>query len=479
MLDRGLSEDGAAIALGWPKARITARVKLLELPELAQQMVGDGRLALAAVEPLRAISAVSREVLDCVVNHIAGDGYGADRFAREPGWVTAQAIQSHGGVFGALLTDLHPDEIEGLKLGKRATEQCAQLCELAKQLDRYAYGTPRVPFTEDDVDQARAAGVLIEFEGARPIIIERSVYRELAKQAIKRHVQTLTDRIRQAQERKATTPAERAKPSDPLAGAKREHGRAMRALAEQAHTVNTDLGWSLRNGLASVEIDMNVARLFVFSLLGGDYDGSPYTQSGSRVAELAMRGIRLVIEDFRTDVTKTKKDGTRGALRISYGDPRKPQDAIAWLWRYLDSATNPQELFGRAIIVMAAEKYALRMVVPTSQQHPPIRWSSHKDLAEKALAKLVSPHLPASLKQLEKAIAKANAAYETEQEQIREAARKRAIAERRAAAAAGELDDDAQPTGADDNRHDDDNLDGDEEDLEGYDDDEQHAAAYE
>ena len=35
MLDHGLTEDGAAQALGWSKARVTARVKLLELPEQA------------------------------------------------------------------------------------------------------------------------------------------------------------------------------------------------------------------------------------------------------------------------------------------------------------------------------------------------------------------------------------------------------------------------------------------------------------
>ena len=59
MLADGLSEDGAAQALGWPKVRVTARVKLLELPELAQQMIGDGRVPLASVEQLRAIGAVS------------------------------------------------------------------------------------------------------------------------------------------------------------------------------------------------------------------------------------------------------------------------------------------------------------------------------------------------------------------------------------------------------------------------------------
>ena len=59
MLDRGLTETGAAQALGWPKARVSARVKVLELPERAQQMIGDGTIALSAVDQLRAIGTVA------------------------------------------------------------------------------------------------------------------------------------------------------------------------------------------------------------------------------------------------------------------------------------------------------------------------------------------------------------------------------------------------------------------------------------
>ena len=55
-----------------------------------------------------------------------------------------------------------------------------------------------------------------------------------------------------------------------------------------------------------------MARFFVLSLLGNDYDDSPYTQTGERVCRLAMSGIRLVIGEFRTDVTKTLKSGERG-----------------------------------------------------------------------------------------------------------------------------------------------------------------------
>ena len=188
----------------------------------------------------------------------------------------------------------------------------------------------------------------------------------------------------------------------------------MRELADQAHGVNLDLGAGLLNGLSTVDpTDVNVAKFFVYSLLGADYDDSPYTQQGERVARLAVSGIRLVIEEFRADVTKTRKDGSKGALRIDYGNGREPQEPVRWLWKYIDGAKTAGELYGRALVVIAAEQYASRLVVPTSQRTHPTRWASHKDLAAKALRKLAGPHLPASLKQLEQAIARAHREYDT------------------------------------------------------------------
>jgi len=76
-----------------------------------------------------------------------------------------------------------------------------------------------------------------------------------------------------------------------------------------------------------------VARFFVYALVGADHDNSPYTQTGERVARIAAGGIRLVVDELRTDVTKTRKDGTRGRLRYDYGEHRDPQAALAWLWK--------------------------------------------------------------------------------------------------------------------------------------------------
>jgi hypothetical protein len=119
--------------------------------------------------------------------------------------------------------------------------------------------------------------------------------------------------------------------------------------------------------------------------LGADYDDSPYTQTGERVQRLAIAGVRLVIEEFRSDVTQTRKDGSRGRLRVSYGDPKDAQAAVKWLWRFVDAAKTPGELFGRALVVIAAEQHAARLVLPSCQRTHATRWGSHKELAVKAL----------------------------------------------------------------------------------------------
>jgi hypothetical protein len=119
-----------------------------------------------------------------------------------------------------------------------------------------------------------------------------------------------------------------------------------------------------------------------------------------------------VVGDLRSDVTKTRKDGTHGRLRYDYGDHRNPQAAIAWLWKFIDGANSAGELYGRALVVIATEQYATRLVVPASQRMPATRWSSHKDIAAKALRKLAGPHVPATLTKLEQAVKRAHTAYD-------------------------------------------------------------------
>ena len=78
------------------------------------------------------------------------------------------------------------------------------------------------------------------------------------------------------------------------------------------------------------------------------------------------------------------------------------------MWRFVDGARTAGELYGRALVVICAEQYASRLVVPQSQRTPATVWASHNDRARKALHKLGAPHLPASLAQLRKAVERAH-----------------------------------------------------------------------
>ncbi len=266
MLARGLSEDGAAQALGWSKARVTARMKILELPERAQQLIGAGAIALSAVDQLRAIGSRRAGVArrrDRLPRRRQRVGRRAAHARARLGAGRRAAPRQHEGVRGlpgpaGLLRDRR-----AASSARRPTRCSSRPTKLHRQLDRYAYGPPQVRFSEADVDQARAAGVVIEFEHGRPIIVDRGVYRELAKAAIKRTVEELQAKVSAAAAEKQTRRAGKA-PADPLTQAKRERDRALRELADQAHGANLDLGAALLTGLAVVDPgDMDVARFFV------------------------------------------------------------------------------------------------------------------------------------------------------------------------------------------------------------------------
>jgi ParB/RepB/Spo0J family partition protein len=418
ILDEGKSEDQAAELLGVTKHLVTRRVKLLELPDSAQRLVGDGTLTLATVDPMRTIAQASPALLDAAIEYItehAGE-LEPDYLTYRPLMLVAEAAAtSEQDIFVAPLDEVPLRDQPTLVPQDEATVALvAEAKELHKQLHPFSYGAPNIRFTEAETDRARAAGVLLEYGEEDPLVTDFPVYQDLCRTAILAGVQALkqqlTEREEVNRETKDETSPKKAEPDDERATLEKQHRREMRALAATTHSANLDLGDSLKNGLTvSDPADMNVARFFVFGLLGPDSHSSWANESV--VSAIALRGIRFVIADFREDQTKTRKDGSAGALRISYGNGMRHENQSDWLWKYLDGARNAEELYGRALVVIAAEQYASRLVVPGSQQGRPLNWPSHKDIALKALTKLAGAHLAPTLKALEKAVAKAEREY--------------------------------------------------------------------
>jgi hypothetical protein len=222
-------------------------------------------IALSAVDQLRAIGAVAPALLDAVIAYLDnGNAWAAERLAREPGWVLDATMRETGEkTFAIYLDSASSHEIAELRLGKKAEQLYAEAEKLHRQLDRYAYGPPAIRFTEPDIDQARGAGVLIDFERGRPIIVDRSVHRELVKGAIKRTHDELQTKAAAAAEEKRAARSSKA-PADPLTTAKRERDAQLRELTDQAHGANLDLGVALMNDLAAVDPgNIDVARFFV------------------------------------------------------------------------------------------------------------------------------------------------------------------------------------------------------------------------
>ena len=201
---------------------MTARVKILELPERAQQLIGDGVIALAAVDQLRAIGTVAPELLDAVIAYL-DDGNALGRRASDP----RAGLGARRRPARAATARCSPPTSTGRRArdrraaaGQEGRAALREAEKLHRQLDRYAYGPPPIRFTDADVDQARAAGVLIEFEHGTPIIVDRALYRELVKAAIKRTHDDLT-RARRAAAAAGEDRRQRGKrPADPLADAR-------------------------------------------------------------------------------------------------------------------------------------------------------------------------------------------------------------------------------------------------------------------
>jgi hypothetical protein len=71
MLADGYTVDGAATVIGWHKRRVSARRRILELPETAQPLVGSVEIPVAGIDALLDIQAVSPKLAAPVAEVIA------------------------------------------------------------------------------------------------------------------------------------------------------------------------------------------------------------------------------------------------------------------------------------------------------------------------------------------------------------------------------------------------------------------------
>jgi ParB/RepB/Spo0J family partition protein len=418
MLDEGYTLDGAASVLGWSHQLVSTRAKILELPALAQEMIGDGRLPVSALGVVAKIAEVSPPICDAVLTYIAERGGDNGQLVRDPGWLIGNALRASKKVFAAYLSTLNPVAVEELRLGKKITALYSEAEELHKKLVPHSYGPPRIDFGEVEVDQARAAGVLLEFEHGTPIITDRSVFRELAKQAIERTVTELRSAKKSGDAQRSRRGAKSKRQETPMQKLDAGHRASVREFKRRAHGTNLDLGSALLQKLATVDpANIDVARFFAYGVLGRETSD---LRRHDTAAVIAATGVRLVFDEHRETVRPRLKHGGWGKTKVTYGEI---EDAAAWLWKFVDGAGNAGELYGRVLVVFAAQHYAQQLVLAASKRCHSALPYSHKDAARKAFLRITREILPGTHVQLARAIEREARDYLKRQKQLSDSAR--------------------------------------------------------
>ena len=395
--------------------------------------MGSGEIPVSAVENLLTVATVSAPLAQAVAEAIAaGDLHGGE-LVNNPSWAVGRgAAYLPKGAFAALPRQPRPAATSRRCGSARSwTPWSPRPARCISRSRPYAYGPPAFRFNEQDTDQARAAGVLIEFAQGRgygntaPIIIDHAVYRELAKQVIPRTVEELRARLAAKGKRKTTTGAgagaEGKRERTPREDLDAEHRANLREFTRQAHLVNLDLGTALLRDLTVSPEDVTVAKFFAYGLLGPE--SSAYLGTSDHAARtIAANGLRLVVEEHRTTTTPTLKSGKPGKTKVAYGEV---EDASKWLWKFLAGAKTAGEVYSRALVVYAAQHYASQLVLPTAQRRSSALPRSYKDTARKAFEQITKSILPASYVQLQRAIAAEARSYHKQVDAAQAAARAR------------------------------------------------------
>ena len=141
MVEDGLTQAGAAQAAGLNRARVAAVLKILDLPEAAQTLVGQGVISLTAVDALLAVGAASTTLLDATIAHIVKHPRDSGELARNPGWFISRSVASTRAAkaFAVGVGRVSAHDLQSIALGKKVEALFAEVEDLERKVLSYAH----------------------------------------------------------------------------------------------------------------------------------------------------------------------------------------------------------------------------------------------------------------------------------------------------------------------------------------------------
>jgi ParB/RepB/Spo0J family partition protein len=359
---------------GW----IGDHLRLLDLPEGVQRYIAEGAVPTDAERLLRDIAAVSPGIAECVCELAKRREYKGRRFIDHFDEIFAATGREKFKGKPTMVSVRRPD-LSTVFRGKKKRDKLAERIN-ALESSWNQSPDPSVPFSEIEVDAARALGCLVEhtterrgYHATTAFITDRAVAADLAERAVERWEKEVAERTEQEAAQKAA--GKKLSDSDKDARkAKREEAKERQATAE---VFNEDLsGKQFKGRTPANRKQRSLARFkAVAAVLVAD---NP---------KLAGSGLRLVLPALQNVETKELKSGKK-STKVTYADS---QHCTAELLRRIDAAASVEE----GLEVLAEALVAAELADDEQLPQPKRIYWSPPSGAEKALKKYLSTDIKA------------------------------------------------------------------------------------
>jgi len=365
--------DQTGMDAGW----IGDHLRLLDLPEGVQRYIAEGAVPVEGERLLRDIAKVSPGIAECICEVAKRREYKGRRFIDRFDEIFAQTGREKFKGKPTMIAVRRPDLSTVVRNKKKRDKLAERINALEPSWKQSS--DPSVPFSEIEVDAARALGCLVEhtternsYHATTAFITDAPAAADLAERVVERWEKEVAERAKLEAEQKAAG-RKLSEPEKEARRLEREKAKAKRAAAE---VVNEDLsGKQFKDRTAANRKQRSLARFkAVAAVLIADN------------SKLAGRGLRLTLPALQNVETKELKSG-KPSTKVTYADA---EQCTAELWRRVDAAASVEEGLEVLAEALVAAQLADEDELPESKR---ISWTPPMS-AQKALKK----HLAADIK---------------------------------------------------------------------------------
>jgi ParB/RepB/Spo0J family partition protein len=372
-LEKITTHKKLAFRVGKSAGFVSERLRLLDLPEGCHAAIASHKVPVEAERNLREVAKVAPRVAECACELVQrGELVGREIVTAFDDVLVAVSRAR----FKVPPTMIDPSSVR-LREVMIDEEKLAELLAAHHKARPWIQGDDiRITLGEVEIDAARAAQQLIEFEidhGEWSSVVRFITDRELAGDLAERMIDRLAKEAEEREQRRAKASAGAGRPTLTPEGQKaarveqREEAKKAKADAER---FNEGVGRNLmerRGAAARKEHGLNRAKALAAVVLG-DHDG------------LAGRGLRLVLPQLR-EVEHTKLKSGEQRQKITYAD----RDAAhEYLWKKVEEARTEAQVIEILAEAFVAAALADEAAVAQSKR---VHWySPGRERAVKLLA---------------------------------------------------------------------------------------------